>query len=25
MGVPARVVRSVADEDLLERWRTLNP
>jgi acetyltransferase-like isoleucine patch superfamily enzyme len=22
MGVPARVVRSVGDEDLLERWRT---
>jgi acetyltransferase-like isoleucine patch superfamily enzyme len=21
MGVPARVVRSVSDEDLLERWR----
>ena len=21
MGVPARVVREVADEDLLERWR----
>ena len=22
MGVPARVVREVADEDLLERWRS---
>jgi acetyltransferase-like isoleucine patch superfamily enzyme len=21
MGVPARVIRQVADEDLLERWR----
>jgi acetyltransferase-like isoleucine patch superfamily enzyme len=25
MGVPGRIVRSVGDEDLLERWRTLNP
>jgi acetyltransferase-like isoleucine patch superfamily enzyme len=25
MGVPARIVRSVGDEDLIERWRTLNP